>query len=304
MSLPWTTRLTLAGAIVISLIMPPAAARAVTSLSQETASDRAAVERAMAQFETVQAEAAALDARVTEASATLDQVVARQDVLEQRLRARVVAIYRSGDDGPLSLVLGATSVPDLAERLDLLERLARQAAADLEALKAARAEAKQTAEGLLELQADQARAVDAAAAEVARAKRDLAQSEAALKEYEARLAAEAAKRAVPAPSASQPNQQLTGSGEWQTGVASHYSRNFTGRGASGEQIGPYSMIVAHKTLPFGTLIEFEYNGKRAVARVADRGPYTQGRDFDLGPGVVRVLDFSGVRPIRYRVITR
>jgi rare lipoprotein A len=62
------------------------------------------------------------------------------------------------------------------------------------------------------------------------------------------------------------------------------------------------MIVAHKTLPFDTLIEFEYNGKRAVARVADRGPFVTGRDFDLGPGVVRVLDFSGVHEVRFRIV--
>ncbi len=64
------------------------------------------------------------------------------------------------------------------------------------------------------------------------------------------------------------------------------------------------MIVAHKTLPFGTLIEFEYHGKRAVARVADRGPHTPGRTFDLGPGVVRVLGFEGVDTVRYRIIGR
>ncbi len=87
-------------------------------------------------------------------------------------------------------------------------------------------------------------------------------------------------------------------------MASHYSRTFTGRGASGEAIGPYTMMVAHKTLPFGTLVEFEYQGRRAVASVEDRGPHTPGRDWDLGPGVVRALDFSGVHEVRYRIISR
>jgi rare lipoprotein A (peptidoglycan hydrolase) len=64
------------------------------------------------------------------------------------------------------------------------------------------------------------------------------------------------------------------------------------------------MMVAHKTLPFHTLIEFEYNGKRAVASVEDRGPQSKDRMFDLGPGVVRVLGFSGVHDVRYRVIGR
>jgi rare lipoprotein A len=104
--------------------------------------------------------------------------------------------------------------------------------------------------------------------------------------------------------AENPSQDLAGTGNWQVGVASHYGINFTGRGANGEPIGPYTMMVAHKTLPFGTLIEFEYNGKRAVAKVADRGPYTPGRDFDLGPGVVRVLGFNGVHQVRYRIISQ
>ncbi len=77
---------------------------------------------------------------------------------------------------------------------------------------------------------------------------------------------------------------------------------FSGRGASGAEIGPYSMIVAHRTLPFGTLVEFEYRGKRAVASVQDRGPHIPGRTWDLGPGVVRTLDFSGVDEVRWRLV--
>ena len=71
-----------------------------------------------------------------------------------------------------------------------------------------------------------------------------------------------------------------------------------------EEIGPYSMMVAHRTLPFGTLVEFEYNGKRAVASVEDRGPHVEGRMWDLGPGVVRVLGLAGVDEVRYRVVGR
>jgi rare lipoprotein A (peptidoglycan hydrolase) len=126
------------------------------------------------------------------------------------------------------------------------------------------------------------------------------------KQAEAEAAAEEAARqaAASAPAQDDPTQQLTGSGEWKTAVASHYGRDFTGRGASGAEIGPYSMIVAHRTLQFGTLIEFEYGGKRAVASVQDRGPHVEGREFDLGPGVVRVLDFAGVDDVRYRIISK
>jgi rare lipoprotein A (peptidoglycan hydrolase) len=64
------------------------------------------------------------------------------------------------------------------------------------------------------------------------------------------------------------------------------------------------MIVAHKTLPFGTLVEFEYGGRRAVAVVADRGPYVAGREFDLGPGVARTLGLNGVYTVQYRIVGR
>jgi rare lipoprotein A (peptidoglycan hydrolase) len=257
------------------------------------------VDRAVAAYETARAKSAEIDSRVNTARLELDRAVTAEKQCQDRLRIRASAIYRTTNDSPLLLLLGASTIQDLAARLDLLERLARTDVENILALKAARAEAKETATEMLELQSEGARALDALADEAAAAKKQLSTSEAALAAYKARTAASAKAAA-----ARDATPQLSGSGAWKTAVASHYSRNFTGRSASGETIGPYSMIVAHKTLPFGTLIEFEYGGKRAVARVADRGPYTKGRTFDLGPGVVRVLDFSGVHEVRYRIITK
>lgn len=245
---------------------------------------------------------------MAETSAELDAIIAEETQARELLSSRVTEAYRADDVGFISVLLGASTLQDFVARWELLTRIARQDAETLQTLQTARIETERSAEQLIDLQAEEARALDALADEVARAREDLATSEAALREYEARTAAkaQAAPAAKPAnrPVRTDPTQQLSGSGAWQTAVASHYGRDFTGRGASGEEIGPYSMIVAHKTLPFGTLIEFEYNGKRAVARVTDRGPHTPGRTFDLGPGVVRVLDFSGVHEVRYRVITR
>lgn len=284
-----------------------APARAAQSAADQVAADRAKVEAAVAEYEKAGAEQSALDAKVQAASAQLDSLVTQQAACQSQLNARAAAMYRSGDTSPLLILFSASSITDLATRLDFLDTMARQDAENIATLKKARAEAKTSAEGLLELQAQQAEKLDALSEGVARARQDLAGSEAALREYEARVAAAAAAAAAARKAASTkaaPDQSLSGSGEWQTGVASHYARNFTGKGASGEQIGPYSMIVAHKTLPFGTLVEIEYQGKRCVARVADRGPFVAGREFDLGPGVVRVLDFSGVHEIRWRVVGR
>ena len=289
--------LALATAIAAGLVgFHPMPAGAVSSVS----TNRTALERAIAEYETLQAQSAKVDARVQKVSSALDQAVVEEKRCQDQLRTRVVAMYRSDDVGSILLLLRASTIQELTTRLDVLQGMADQDAENLRALKIARVRARGSAEELLDLQTQQARALDALAEKVAAAKKKLAASEAQVREYAARTTVPAKQ----APARSDNSQKLSGSGEWKTAIASHYSRNFTGHGASGGEIGPYSMIVAHKTLPFGTLIEFEYNGKRAVAKVADRGPYTEGRTFDLGPGVVRVLDFSGVHEVRYRIITR
>jgi rare lipoprotein A (peptidoglycan hydrolase) len=279
--------------------------------SAQTASDRAAVAAAVDELEAAQAKSAELSTQVQEASAELDRVLAEQQAARERLSSRSVMMYRTGETSYVWVLLGAENFQDFAARWDLLMRMNRQDAEDLETLEAARREAAETAESLMALQAQQAEAVDAQKATVAQARQELASSEAALAAYEAQVAAQAAQAdgsssgdapaasSAPAPDS---NQQRTGSGAWKTAVASHYGRNFTGKGASGKSIGPYSMMVAHKTLPFGTLIEFSYGGKRAVASVEDRGPHVAGREFDLGPGVVRALNFSGVDEVKYRLI--
>ncbi len=286
---------------LVGLRATPAVA---TSPADQVAADRAALERAVAEYETAQTASTEIDARIAAATAELDRAVAAEAQCQARLSARVVSMYRTGDADTLSILLTSDTIQDLVARIDLLERVSRQTAENLRDLKDARAAATAAAEELLPLQAEQARALEDLAAQVDASRAEFAASEAELREYEARVAAAAAAARARTTAPAGPPQGLTGTGEWQVGVASHYGINFTGRGANGEPIGPYTMMVAHKTLPFGTLIEFEYNGKRAVAKVADRGPYTPGRDFDLGPGVVRVLGFNGVHEVRYRIVSQ
>ncbi|MDY0339684.1 MAG: RlpA-like double-psi beta-barrel domain-containing protein [Coriobacteriia bacterium] len=310
--------------LVAILLIMSAGVRSVPALAEplaeQVAIDRAALDRAIAAYETAQEHSVQIDAQVAETTTSLDEAIAEQQRCETYLNIRVMALYRTGQDGYLTLLFTATSLPELSERLDLLTRIALQDARTVRDLKAARAQVEADARSLLETQEEQARALEDLEAEAARARVEFAASEAALKQYEERRAAAAAEataaaerataeRAAQTPASAtapdtSPPQSVSGTGDWQTGVASHYSRTFTGRGASGEAIGPYTMMVAHKTLPFGTLVEFEYQGHRAVASVEDRGPYTPGRDWDLGPGVVRALDFNGVHEVSYRIISR
>jgi len=97
----------------------------------------------------------------------------------------------------------------------------------------------------------------------------------------------------------------TASGGWKSARVSWYGPGFYGNTmAGGGTLRPDSMVVAHRTLAFGTRIEFSYKGRTCVAVVRDRGPYSGGRVFDLGPGTAKALGFSGVGTVKYRIISR
>jgi rare lipoprotein A len=95
---------------------------------------------------------------------------------------------------------------------------------------------------------------------------------------------------------------------WKTAVASHYGLNdgFDGqRAANGSIFRKDENTVAHKTLPFGTQVEFRgANGQTQVAKVTDRGPFIKGRDFDLSSGLAARLGTidQGVASIQYRIL--
>ncbi|TCZ66841.1 septal ring lytic transglycosylase RlpA family protein [Roseicella aquatilis] len=93
----------------------------------------------------------------------------------------------------------------------------------------------------------------------------------------------------------------------QTGTASYYSRSFSGRTtASGTRMNPAGYHAAHRTLPFGTLVEVTNlrNGRSVVVRVDDRGPFRRGRVIDLTPQAALALGFAraGVTQVRLSVV--
>jgi rare lipoprotein A len=90
---------------------------------------------------------------------------------------------------------------------------------------------------------------------------------------------------------------------FETGLASVYCfRN--GPTASGERSRPAVLTAAHKTLPFGTLVEVtnRQNGRSIVVRINDRGPFVAGRVIDLTPAGARALKFDGVAQVQLRVL--
>lgn len=55
-----------------------------------------------------------------------------------------------------------------------------------------------------------------------------------------------------------------------------------------------TMGVANKTLPCGTHVTFAYGGHQVTAVVDDRGPFVDGRDWDLNQNTAAALGFGGV----------
>ncbi len=85
----------------------------------------------------------------------------------------------------------------------------------------------------------------------------------------------------------------------QQGKASFYAKSLHGRRtASGERLHPDSLTCAHRSYPFGTMLQVynPANGRRVIVRVTDRGPFVRGRIIDLSWRAAKELDIisSGV----------
>ena len=90
-----------------------------------------------------------------------------------------------------------------------------------------------------------------------------------------------------------------------SGIASVYSYK-SGKTASGEHSRPSSFTAAHRTLPFGTMVQVtnRRNGRAVVVRVNDRGPFLRGRVIDVTPAAARALGFSSLAPVMLSVTAR
>lgn len=80
------------------------------------------------------------------------------------------------------------------------------------------------------------------------------------------------------------------------GIASWYGNPFHGRQtANGERYDMHQLTAAHKTLPFGTVVEVHNldNNRRVRVRINDRGPFVRGRIIDLSQAAARKIDMIG-----------
>ncbi|NQW29207.1 MAG: septal ring lytic transglycosylase RlpA family protein [Ignavibacteria bacterium] len=78
-----------------------------------------------------------------------------------------------------------------------------------------------------------------------------------------------------------------------TGMASYYGEQFHGKKtSSGEVYNMHANTCAHRWLPYGTLLRVTNisNGKSAVVRVTDRGPFKHGRMIDISKNAAKEID--------------
>ena len=92
------------------------------------------------------------------------------------------------------------------------------------------------------------------------------------------------------------------------GVASWYGVPFAGRrAANGEIFDMNTLVAAHRTLPFGSILRVTNlnNGRDVEVRVIDRGPFVGDRILDLARAAAVSLDMlgTGTAPVRIELIS-
>jgi rare lipoprotein A len=90
-----------------------------------------------------------------------------------------------------------------------------------------------------------------------------------------------------------------------SGLASVYDRSSGEQTASGESLREDAMTAAHQTLPFGTVIAVNNkdNGRSALVRINDRGPFVRARVIDLTPRAARELGISGLANVSIEIVS-
>jgi rare lipoprotein A len=90
-----------------------------------------------------------------------------------------------------------------------------------------------------------------------------------------------------------------------SGQASVYDRSSGALTASGESLREDALTAAHRSLPFGTVVAVinNENGRTALVRINDRGPFVRGRVIDLTPAAARALGISGLANVLLDIVS-
>ena len=72
------------------------------------------------------------------------------------------------------------------------------------------------------------------------------------------------------------------------------------RTACGTMLDAQTVGVAHPVLPCNVKLYIEYEGRRVLTQVIDRGPQAGGREFDLTKPVADQIGLRGLHVVRWR----
>lgn len=114
-----------------------------------------------------------------------------------------------------------------------------------------------------------------------------------------------AKQTGPEAEEAEPVWTETGEASWYGSAEDGFEGRFT---ASGDVMDSTLLTCAHKTLPFGSYVEVHNldNGRRAILKVNDRGPYIRGRIVDVSRQAAKELRFleRGKANVRIRAVEK
>ncbi len=88
--------------------------------------------------------------------------------------------------------------------------------------------------------------------------------------------------------------------DWQRAVASTFS-DYGGPLACGGVLARGQLGIASRTVPCGTLVTLAYRGRVVRVPVIDRGPYVDGRTWDLTGATASALRFPGLAELDWRI---
>ncbi len=336
--------------LIAALLLPGAvsAGGAIARPATETASPALdeATQRALDLEQAIEdhrSESIALEERI---AVTNMRILVQQDVLadarrelqeaNHTYRSRIVSMYKSRVNDPITILLTADTMSDFYTRLLMLSRIAQRDRHVLESAAIAAAEAEFQANYLDDLKAQDIalrqilrqtrgeldRALDEQQALVARLTEESQRVLQVRRDAHTKTRAEWLAASVPLddPVAKVPGvvepytdrvylvseyhpRRYRSLGITEYAFCSWYGNEFHGRmTACGQIYNQNDFTTASRTLPFGTRLALTRGDRRIVVVVTDRGPFIAGRDLDLSRAAAEALGFSGLATVHVEYV--
>jgi rare lipoprotein A (peptidoglycan hydrolase) len=310
-------RLLAAGVAAFCALLPAHAQGSVQN-------DRTAAALVMRQLDRLDARRAELSQKRSSARAHLDELVTvigvtRVTIADQRaqiaaarstLATEIVGDYKAGQPDAAVYVLGAVSFADLADRVDILDRIDASEVALIRRIAGETAALAATESRLQSHIASERREIAGIAAATSRIDAAIAARHHVLAtitaRMRARLASEQARRSRLAQSDGGTTPTGAPTGRVFYGDCTWYGPGFAGDPtASGEIFDPRKLTAASPWLPFNTILRVTstVTGESVTVRVNDRGPFGHGV-LDLSQHAAQIIGLQGWQRVRIEIVSQ